>query len=451
MAENDVQMIDELQARLDHFIWGNVLQKYGPPGQLAAAVLRYVYALLRDIISGQLTLRAMSLVYTTLLSIVPLIAFSFSVLKGLGVHNDLRPILDNLLLPLGDQGTAISNQVFTLVDNVRGGILGGVSLAFFIFTAISMVQKVEASFNYVWHVSKPRSFARRFSEYTIVLLIGPVVIVVALGMIASIQNNNLVQWLLTNESLGAVVLSVGKIVPYLLVAAVFTFLYIFVPNTSVRFKSALVGGFAGGIIWASMSAVFATFVVYAGTRQLIYSGFAVAITALIWLYLNWLVLLVGAQLAFYHQRPAFLRIGQREPRLSNAMRERLALNSMYLVGRAYRHRDRSITLDEIGRHLKIPVNALSQVTSRLAEAGLLISTESGELLPGTEMSAMRLSDILRVVREVGDTGSYREPQWTEGINELGGKLDAAIAGTIGEETLADLLASLDRKTPDRKK
>lgn len=436
-------MIDELQARIDHFVWGDVLQKHGLPGRIGAAALRYLYALVRDIVSGQLTLRAMSLVYTTLLSVVPLIAFSFSVLKGLGVHNDMRPILENLLQPLGEQGSVISAQVFELVDNVRGGILGGVSLAFFIYTAISMVQKVEASFNYVWHVSKPRSLARRFSEYTIVLLISPVVIVIALGMIASIQSNDVVQWLLTHESLGHVVVLTGKLVPYLLVAAVFTFLYMFVPNTQVRFRSALVGGIAGGVIWASIGAVFANFVAFAGTRQLIYSGFAIAITALIWLYLNWLVLLVGAQLAFYHQRPAFLRIGQREPRLSNAMRERLALNIMYLVGRAFRDRDRTITLDAVGEKLKIPLIALGQVTSRLVDGGLLVATERGQLIPGGEMSHMQLRDILQVVREHGDTGSYRVPQWTKGIDALGSRLDAAVDGVTGEQTLADLLDEID--------
>lgn len=436
-------MIDALKARIDHFVWGNVLQQHGLPGTIGAVVLRYVYALVRDIVSGQLTLRAMSLVYTTLLSIVPLIAFSFSVLKGLGVHNDMRPALENLLQPLGQQGSVITDQVLELVNNVRGGILGGVSLAFFIFTAISMVQKVEASFNYVWHVSQPRSLTRRFSEYTIVLLIGPVVIVVALGMIASIRNNDLMQWLLANESLGYLVLTAGKLVPYLLVVGVFTFLYVFVPNTKVNFLSALVGGVAGGLIWASLSAVFANFVAFAGTRQLIYSGFAIAITALIWLYLNWLVLLVGAQLAFYHQRPAFLRIGQREPRLSNAMRERLALNIMYLVGRAFRDRDRSITLEAVGDKLKIPLIALGQVTTSLVDGGLLVATERGDLLPGGEMSRILLKDILKVVREFGDTGSYRVPQWTKGIDALGSRLDAAVDGVIEEKTLADLIDEVD--------
>lgn len=432
-------MIAELRTRVDAVVWGDVLLKHGLPGRIAGTVLRYLYALVRDILSGQLTLRSMSLVYTTLLSIVPLIALSFSVLKGLGVHNDLRPILEEFLVPLGDQGSQISSELFGLVENVRGGVLGGVSLAFFIFTAISMVQKVEESFNYVWHVAQPRSLARRISEYTVVLLIGPVAIVVALGMIASIQSNRLVQWLLQNESFGAAIVMLGATVPYLLVIGVFTFLYMFVPNTSVRFKSALVGGIAGGVMWASMSAVFATFVVYAGTRQLIYSGFAVAITALIWLYLNWLVLLLGAQLAFYHQRPAFLRIGQREPRLSNAMRERLAINIMFLIGKAFRDRDTRMTLEEIGQQLKIPVIAMSQVVSRLVDSGLLVATEDGNLMPGADISRMLIADIVRCVREFGDTGSYRGPQWTPGVDALGRKFDDAVAGVMGDMSLADLI------------
>jgi membrane protein len=235
----------------------------------------------------------------------------------------------------------------------------------------------------------------------------------------------------------------GKTMPYLLVIGVFTFLYMFVPNTSVRFKSALVGGVAGGVMWASMSAIFATFVVYAGSRQLIYSGFAVAITALIWLYLNWLVLLLGAQLAFYHQRPAFLRIGQREPRLSNAMRERLALNIMYLVGKAFRDRDNRTSLESLGDRLKIPVIAMSPVVSRLVESGLVVATDKGVLLPGADIAHMPLSDIVQCVREFGDTGSYRGPQWAPGIDELGRKIDAAVADVIEEKTLADLIDDLD--------
>lgn len=440
-------MVPELIANTDRLIWGNALQSKGPAGKAAAVVLRYLYAVVRDILVGQLTLRAMSLVYTTLLSVVPLIALSFSVLAGLGLHNELRPALYEVLAPLGPQGEQITDQVIDLVDNVRGGLLGGVSLAFFIFTAVSMVQKVEESFNYVWHVAQPRSLARRFSEYLVVLLVGPVVVVIALGMLASVRNNDFVQWLLTKEAFGPVIFIASNLAPYVLISAVFTFLYIFVPNTGVKVKSALVGGFAGGFMWAGLGAIFTTFILYATQRQLIYSGFAVAISALIWLYLSWLVLLVGAQLAFYHQRPAFLRIGRREPSLSNSMRECLALNIMYSVGIAFRNKDRKVTLEDVSAQLKTPSIVLAPITESLEQAGLLIATEEEHLLPGREVSRIRLTDILEVVRKHGDTGSYRGPAWAKQIAVLGQQFDAAINDITGDQTLADLLDSAD-KTKD---
>jgi membrane protein len=160
-------LITNLQSLLDRIVWENQLTKVGPIGVAVAVVLRYLYAMLRDFFSGQLTMRAMSLVYTTLLSIVPLLAFSFAMLKGFGVFNQLEPYLAGLLAPLGEQGEQITNQILQLVNNVRGSVLGGLGLAFFLYTAISMVQKVEESFNYVWYVAKPRSFAdlRSISSY----------------------------------------------------------------------------------------------------------------------------------------------------------------------------------------------------------------------------------------------------------------------------------------------
>ncbi|MFQ5981912.1 MAG: YihY/virulence factor BrkB family protein [Woeseiaceae bacterium] len=432
-------MVPRLLNLLEQLVWGDHLEKRGPPGRFVAVVLRYLYGLGRDVVSGQLTLRSMSLVYTTLLSVVPLIAFSFSVLKGLGMHKELEPQLYAFLAPLGPQGEEITQQVINLVDNVKGGVLGGVSLAFFIYTAISMVQKVEESFNYVWYVSESRSFARRFSEYLIVLLIGPVVMVIALGMLASIRSNAVVQLILTNEALGPLFVVASKFTPYLLITGVFTFLYMYMPNTRVKLKSALVGGAAGGIIWASAGAFFATFILYASRTQLIYSGFAVAITTLIWLYLSWLILLVGAQLAFYFQQPAFLRIGRREPRLSNSMRERLALNVMYLVGKAFRDPEASTSIREISGQIEIPSITLAPVTNALEGAGLLIATENEELLPGREMSRVTVNDILAVVRTHGETGSYRDPAWTPEIDALGAKMDEAVSGVAGEKSLADLL------------
>ncbi len=434
-------MLPVINDTLDKTIWGDQLYNSGRGGRLLATFLRYLYALFRDIIYGQLTLRSMSLVYTTLLSIVPLIAFSFSVLKGFGVHEQLEPLLYEFLAPLGEQGQSIGEQIMALVTNVNSGLLGGISLAFFIYTAISMVQKVEESFNYVWYVSEPRSFARRFTEYTIILLIGPVAVFIVLGLLASIQSDGAMQWLLSSKALSPFVFMLTKLTPYFVVTVAFTFLYKYLPNTRVEFSAALVGGFAGGFIWVTMGAFFTSFVVEAESSRIpvVYRSFAVAVMALFWLYLNWLVLLIGAQIAFYFQKPAYLRLGRREPRLSNSVRERIALNVMYIVGKAFRQPGTDIKVADISSRLKIPSMALSPLIRKLERAGLLLTTENENLIPGRDLTLTTLHDVLETVRAGGDTGSYRDPCWDADVEKLASKIDGAIVDAVGDMTLAQFV------------
>ncbi len=438
-------MILRLRKRFDRLIWSDLLYAHGLPGRILAGVLRYLVALLRDMFAGGLMMRSMSLVYTTLLSIVPLLAFSFAVLKAFGGEDKLAPMLFWWFEFMGAEGAVMTRQVIDLVENVKVGALGGISLAFFIYTAVSMVQKIEESFNYVWHVARRMNFARRLIEYMVVLSVGPLLILIAIGMIASLKSNAVIQLMLGFEFLGPLVVATSKLAPYFIVTLVFTFLYMYMPNARVQFRSALIGGIAAGFCWASVGVIFATFVVYSTRTQLIYSGFAIAIITLIWLYANWLILLIGAQLAFYHQNPAYLRIGRREPRLSNSMRERLALNVMYLIGIAFREGKTAETLSSLADHMKIPSVTLRPIIDGLEADKLLTTTEAEELLPGREMSRIKLTDILAVVRDHGETGSYRDPKWDKTIRELGKRLDTSIAAAIGKQTLAELLDSTAAK------
>jgi membrane protein len=130
------------------------------PVRWAIAPLRFLYALLRDLIKGELGLRAMSLVYSTLFSIVPVVAVSFSVLKAFGYHRELEPVLFEFLQPLGDNGYDLTVKIMEFVENVQGTLLGTLGFVFLLYSVISMIQKVEAAFNFVWHVERPRSLAR---------------------------------------------------------------------------------------------------------------------------------------------------------------------------------------------------------------------------------------------------------------------------------------------------
>ncbi len=432
---------------------GNILWAPENPGRPAVVrfgytIARHLYALVRDLISGQLTLRAMSLVYITLLSTVPFLAFSFSLIKVFGVHNSLKPQLYRLLDPLGPKGEEITDAVIGAVDNVQGGVLGTVSLAFFIYTAIAMVQRVESSFNYVWQVARPRSLARRLTEYVAVLLIGPVVMTTALGLIASISSDVLVQKILAIEPFGSALLQMGKVLPYVLVMAVFTFLYKFLPNAPVQLRAAAIGGVIAGSLWSFVGAAFASILALSGARNAIYSTFAVTIGALIWLYVSWLILLTGAQIAFYVQNPLALRIGRRNLDISSGLRERIALNVMYLIGRAFREGDPGCTTTSISSAINIPGLALGPVIADLEAGGLISATQEEGLVPGRDLSRITLADILAAVRGGCETGALVKPSWSEPVNEVAGSVEAAIVRATAGTTLSDLLDRAEnRNTP----
>jgi membrane protein len=139
--------------------------------------LQIVVMVGRDLMDGMITLRAMSLVYTTLLSMVPLLAVSISVLKGFGVHDQLEPTLTSILAPLGEQSAEISAHIVGFVDNMKIGVLGALGLGLLIYTAVSLIQKIEAAFNYTWRLQNSRSLMQRFSDYLSVIMVGPVLMI----------------------------------------------------------------------------------------------------------------------------------------------------------------------------------------------------------------------------------------------------------------------------------
>jgi len=436
-------MIALLLARLENWLFEPPESIIGRPLWKLTRILRYPYALIRDITLGELTLRAMSLVYTTLLSIVPIIALSFSVLKGLGYHRELEPVLYSFLEPLGDRAYDITQQVMGFVENVRGGVLGSLGLTFLLYYLISTVQKVEESFNFVWRVEQPRSIGRRFSEYLSVMVIGPVVIVSALGLMATLGSSGFVQTLSHYRPFDTVLLILGRLTPYLLVASVFTFMYGFVPNTKVRFRAALIGGVAAGAAWAFGGMVMARFVSSTTTTTIIYAGFAIVVAALIWVYVSWLILLLGAQLAFYVQNPQYLRPGRCVIALNSSLRERIALSIMYLIVNDYRTAQHRWTVNRLADHLDLPGAALTPIMDALEQRKLLLVAEDDSWVPARDPHTIELTDVLDAVRH--DTAGPRLAK----IRDIAPAVEAAriaeqaLQNSLKGKTIAELVEQTD--------
>jgi membrane protein len=413
---------------------------FAPPGHLSwrergRRLAQYPYALLRDLLGGQLNIHAMGLVYATLLALVPLVAFSFAVLKGFGAHRDLEPLIYEFFRPMGDAAGELTQKVMDFADHVRGGIVGSVGLAFLIWTLIGTLKKVEDSVNFVWHVEQPRSFMRRIAEYVALLVVAPLLIGTLIGTAQITSANSSVRALShlpLAAQLGGVLLALA---PLALVSAVFTLVYALIPNTRVRLVPALIGGITAGLLWAAIGRLFTAFVLLSTRLAVVYAGFAIFIAALIWIYFSWLILLVGAQLSFYVQNPSYLRIGLREPRLSNAETEQLALSIMYLVARSHLRGGERWSINALAAELALPGVAVTRSADALEAAGLLVTTEQETLLPGRDAGYIPLQEILTVARtacSVHGDGRHAAPA---AVRQLYTEFEGAWRERMGVRTL----------------
>ncbi|HET6513726.1 MAG TPA: YihY/virulence factor BrkB family protein, partial [Thermodesulfovibrionales bacterium] len=320
-----IRALKKIETYFAKDLWDLDINSLGRMRALQVKFLRLATVFVSELSGEQLALRAMSLVYTTLLTIVPLLAVSFSVLKAFGVHTKLEVLLSSFLEPLGPGGINLSLRIIEFVERVNVGVLGAFGLSALLYTVISQIQKIEVSLNFIWHVSKPRSFSRRVTAYMSILLVGPVLGFSAIGLSAYLMESSLVRRLLSVETVGSAAYLAGHGMTYLLICAFFVFVYVSLPNTKVHFASALVGGIFAGIVWKIMGLVFASFIVTSTQYSAIYSGFALGILFLIWLYWSWFILLVGARVSFYHQYPRLLDFRKESLRLSTRQREKLAM------------------------------------------------------------------------------------------------------------------------------
>ncbi|MBK7252144.1 MAG: YihY/virulence factor BrkB family protein [Gammaproteobacteria bacterium] len=423
---------------LDQWLFGERSRRTGP---LPAAIrlLRYPYAILRDLSRGQVNLRAMGLVYMTLLSVVPLLAFSFAILKGFGAHRALEPIVYEFFRPVGTSATELTRSVMRFADSVSGGLVGSVGFALLVWTLLGTIRKVEDSFNFLWRVEQPRSFARRLTEYLGLLIVGPLLPVGFIGLSHAAMQSAAMRSLRgvpLMQELAALGLELS---PYFMVAAMFAALYMFVPNTKVRIAPALIGGVTAGVLWAAIGKLFTTLVVASTRLTIVYAGFALIVAALLWTYFGWLILLIGAQISFYAQNPNYLRLGLTELRLANGEIEELALKIMYLVGRGHVTGETHWTVDELARALGMPGLAIARIVTALEGGRLLIATDDERLLPGRDVGHIPLHEIMEVARSQRSGQQAAPGLRVPAVERLSARLETAWRTSCGERTLRDLL------------
>jgi membrane protein len=383
---------------------------------------------------NMLGLRAASLTYATLLSLVPLLAVTFSVLKAFGVQQLIEPFLTQALAPLGPDRVEITRRLIGFVDNTRVDVLGAVGVAGLFYSVIYLVSTVEEALNQIWRTQPSRTWTRRYGEYMGLLLVGPVLIFAAFAVIASAQSYWLVQRLVDTTVFGLRFALLTRFLPFLFLWAAFAFVYKFMPSTHVPLSSSLIGAAVAALLWQLLSIVFTAFIVNSVSYAAIYSGFAILVVFLVWLYAAWLVILIGAQVGYLHQHSSVYLPGAAAGKQGHLYEEQLALSLLCEIGRRFITGKPPATEKNLSRALGIPPDKLESLLEKYIGRGLVLrSAEPAGVSLARPPEQIPAMEILDVLHGPADSSGDNDP-----VAEFLRRREAIVHESLATITLKDL-------------
>jgi membrane protein len=372
--------------------------------------------------------RASALTFFTLLSIVPVIAMMFGIAKGFGLQEKVKAqILDKMQ---GQEEIAQRLIEFSnsLLENAKGGFIAGIGVVFLLWAVIKLLSNIENSFNDIWGIKKPRTFGRKFSDYISIMLICPILLVMSSSatVIVSTQINQLILKLPLHPSIRASILTSLRLLPYCTIWIIFSFVFIFMPNTKVNWNSGILAGIVAGTMFQLVQSIYINFQVGVTKYNAIYGSFAALPFFLLWLQISWLVVLFGAELSFAHQNVDTYEFEPDCLSVSHKYKRKLSLLVTHLLVKNFCSCSRPLQADGISQQLEIPVRLVRQILYELVECGVLseVKTEQDRQVAYQPACDADVLTIKHVIDALESRGSADIPVLDS--NELG-KLSECLA------------------------
>jgi membrane protein len=382
---------------VDEEIWELELARLPHLKRFCCSVFRIGRIVVKGLVADKCALQASALSYTTLISMVPVLAIVFSVAKGFGAQEMLMKVVQGYLEELPTQAAEFVGQVFGYVDNTNVGTLGTVGLGLIFWTVIKVLGKVENTFNTIWGVHQPRSWNRKFTDYISVLVVVPILMLMGTGITTVLSSGPIVVYL--KQYAGPLYLLYQQLIGltgFGMLIVAFAFLYAFMPNAEVRIVSALAGGVFGGGLWFLMQRVYIVAQVGVARTNAIYGTFAAIPFFLAWLYVSWLIVLLGAEISFAVQ---YYRTYWQESASSEAThstRELLGLLVCYQVCQAFLKGKAAWSVREFARQNDVPVRLAVAVVQVLLDHEVLLAVDEqkSRMVPARDLGALTPADVV---------------------------------------------------------
>jgi membrane protein len=366
-----INFAKDLQQFIQYDIWQKDYSKLSRARKLLYQEIKLGYLVGYSYMKDRLPIRASALVYSTLLGVVPLLAVTFSLFKGFGFHLKMEPKLVQWAAPLGEKTVALVHQLILDVDKLDLSAFGFVGLMVLLASLASIVTNIERAFNDIWRIDKVRSIQRRFADYTGAFLFVPMLLIGMPAFNAAIQTVPILSLIRHFPGLEWIL---NKATPFLVAWFMFTLFYYLVPNTRVHLGSAILGAFYAGIFWQASNFYFTKFIIdsyQTGIQAALYASFAGFLLFLIWLYLSWTVILVGAEVSYVHQNQSRVRADVKKNKYSYAFRESLALQILLFISRRFLNSEDAAERGEISRNFTAPERLIDEVLGTLLDLHII--------------------------------------------------------------------------------
>ena len=342
---------------------------HDPQKRLLYRTLQTIILVARGFKDKALNVRANSLSFSLLFAFVPLIAGVFAIARGFGFEELLREQLSTSFLAEANIAPVIIEWVDRYLETARDGIFLGIGLIVLIWAVYAFFNMLEHSFNNIWNVKQTRSFGRRLTNYMVVLLLVPIMIILTSGISIFLNSTqSLTPVLQAIEPIRRVLL---RIIPFIVASGVFTWIFIAIPNTKVRFLSAVIPGVIMGILFQIVQ-MFSVYLVILFTRMsLVYGAFSAIPLILIWLHITCWLLLVGAELGFAIQNNDMFAYEKDLEAMSRRYKDYVMLYLLSEIVKRFEKGEVPQTAQEMAAHNQLPIRLVQQLLSRLEETNIV--------------------------------------------------------------------------------
>ena len=438
MTDESATTWQKIKKLFSHEVWDLDLSSLSGERVFLVRLVRVGQLVIKGFKEDDLFVHASALTFVTLTSLVPMLAVVFALLKGFGFGQDQINHLMDWKDSMPAEFQAFIDNVVNIVSSTNFSALGWVGLAFLIFTAVMVLGSIEVSFNRVWGVATPRAMLRQVANYTSVLVLVPFLIGIAGTMEAALRSGSL----LLPETVGGAVRSLLRLTSVFTTWMGFLCLYVFVPNTRVRFMPSVVSSLCAGLLFMFWQKSYISLQLGVAKYNAIYGTFASIPIFLAWLYISWVIILLGAELAFALQNSSTFQMERASANASPQARLLLALSVLQWAAEALTTAKPRFDTSSFAREHKVPIRFLNEMVRVLVRAGLLAETadKGGTFVLLKTPDSVKVRDVVDMVLQEGARPeslglAHTDPR----IEQVLATLNQGVAQTLDQTTLLDLV------------